>query len=160
MYNTQQQLENLTRHISLVRDACSLLGERLIQNGEEDPGWLLIARGHEHDKSKFYGVEREFLHRGPDVPRDMLDYAISQHVRTNSHHPEFHGGIQNMPPLDVAEMVCDCYARSQEFGSDLRLWFGTEAVKKYGINKKGRQWKWIQRYLNILLINSFVRIAR
>lgn len=155
MFDVEKHVEDLTGHIGMVRDACLKLGGRLIDQGRTDFGRLLIARGHTHDASKFYGIEWDFLHVGPDVDRDMLMLAVKQHTSTNSHHPEFHGGVANMPELDVAEMVCDCYARSQERGTAIRDWFTKEAVQKYNIDLEGRQWKWIQNFLDLLLISSF-----
>ncbi len=155
MFDIERHLEDLTGHIGMVRDAGLKLGGRLIDQGRTDFGRLLIARCHTHDASKFYGVEWDYLHVGPDVDKTMLLLAIKQHTSTNSHHPEFHGGVANMPELDVAEMVCDCYARSQERGTAIREWFTKEAVQKYNIDLEGRQWKWINNFLDLLLLSSF-----
>lgn len=157
MYTYEQHLDNLIRHISLVREACTLLGKRLIGKGYKDFGRLLIMRGFTHDASKFMGIEWDFLHVGPDVERAKLDLAIKQHTRTNAHHPEFHGGIENMPPLDTAEMVCDWYARSQEFGTDLRVWFKQEAIERFGIIVDSDTYHKINGYIDILLTDSFQR---
>jgi hypothetical protein len=157
-YDIETHLDDLIHHISLVREACIRLGSRLIEQGD-DLGRQLIARGHIHDHSKFHGIEWQYLHVGDDIDKDMLKLAIHQHVHTNSHHPEYHGGIQNMPPLDVAEMCCDCLARSQEFGTNIKDWFKEDAVHKYKISTHGKQWKLIQQYLDILLHNSFAKLT-
>lgn len=158
-FGIEEHLDNLIRHISLVREACILLGTRLIEKGEMDLGRQLIARGHIHDASKFSGIEWEYLHVGDDIDKDMLKLAIKQHTSTNSHHPEyFANGINGMSPLDLGEMVADCYARSQEFGTDIREWFKETAVDKYNISTHGKQWKLIQQYLDILLHNSFAKL--
>lgn len=154
-YSFEEHLDNLVRHIELAREACTLMGRRLIAQGRKDLGRLLIMRGHMHDVSKFTGIEFDFLHVGPDVAAVDLDHAIKQHVRTNSHHPEYHGGIENMPHLDVCEMVADWYARAQEFGTDLRQWVRSEAVDRFKIDFDSEQWKWIQECLDLLLKNSF-----
>jgi hypothetical protein len=155
MFTIEEHLRDLTGHLSHVQDSTLLLGTRLIEIGRKDFGRLLIARGHTHDASKFHGIEWKYLHVGQDVDPDRLKDAIDQHVHTNSHHPEFHGGIHNMPELDVAEMVCDCHGRSKEFGKDLRKWFTDEAVTKYNIDLKSIQWGWIQDSLKLLLRSSF-----
>lgn len=155
MFTVEQHLDDLTRHIGLVRDACVLMGTRIINRGQIDFGRQLIGRGHIHDASKFQGIEWQYLHVGSDVDGNMMNLAIHQHVTTNTHHPECHGGIQNMPKIDVAEMVCDCYSRSQEFGTNIREWFTKVAVEKYNIDLEGKQWKWIQEFLNVLLQSSF-----
>ena len=53
--DTEAHLDALIRHIGLVRDACVLLGKRLIAQGRPHFGRLLIARGFVHDVSKFQG---------------------------------------------------------------------------------------------------------
>ncbi len=155
MYTVEEHLDDLTRHIGLVREACLLLGTRLINRGETDFGRQLIARGHVHDASKFHGIEWQYLHVGPDVPAEMLKLAVHQHVHTNSHHPESWGGIQNMPRIDIAEMVCDTYARGQEMGTNIREWYVKTAVQKYNIDLEGKQWKQINDFLDIVVRSSF-----
>ena len=152
-----EHLDNLVRHIDLVRGACLLLGKRLIAQGRVEFGRILIARGFEHDVSKFSGIEWDYLHAGQNVPRDQLDMAIRQHVRTNSHHPEYWGGIENMPEIAVAEMVCDWYARSQEFGTGLREWITSQAVERFQIDVAGEGYAWVQQYVGLLLVDHFVR---
>src|SRR5438309_8877509 len=117
MLTPEEHLDNLIRHIQLVQGAGLLLGKRLIRRGEADFGRLLIARVFVHDATKFYGVEWKYLHAGKDVPEDQLALAIQQHRETNQHHPEYWSGLHRMPDIAVAEMVCDCYARAQEFGT-------------------------------------------
>lgn len=155
MYNQDEHLENLIRHIELVRGYCTLLGRRFIRQGRSEFGRLLIARGHVHDASKFYGIEWDYLHSGPDTPTDELELAIKQHIRTNSHHPEFHGGIEHMPELDVAEMVCDWYARGTEFATGLRDWITDTAIERYKINLESRQFKWINGCVDLLVQDPF-----
>src|SRR3954451_24415783 len=152
----EEHLDSLVRHIGLVRDACLMLGRRLMAQGREDFGRLLIAHGFVHDASKFHGIEWDYLHIGPDVPTEGLRLAIEQHRRTNSHHPEYWGGIENMPEISVAEMVCDWYARSQEFGTGLRDWIDNEAVRTYRIDRAGPQYAWIKSFVDLLLKSSFV----
>jgi hypothetical protein len=160
MLSDEEHLNNLIRHITLVRNACVLLGQRLMARGEKVFGRQLIARGHVHDQSKFFSTEWNWLHQGPDVPEDKLKEAVEQHVETNSHHPEFHpGGVSAMPELDVAEMVCDWYGRSQEFGTALRAWITDEALSRYGIAFDSPTHKSILRYVDLLLQDSFRRPA-
>jgi hypothetical protein len=64
-----------------------------------------------------------------------------------------------MPEICVAEMVCDWYARAQEFGTDLREWIDTDAVQKYRIDTTGQQYQWIQGFLDVLLRSSFSRLS-
>jgi hypothetical protein len=148
-------LNNLVRHLDLVRDACLLLGKRLMAHGEIEFGRILVSRGYQHDASKFSGIEWDYLHAGPDVDKEKLAMAIDQHVRTNSHHPEYWGGINQMPRIAVAEMVCDWYARSQEFGTSLREWIKEDATPRFKITQDHEQSQWISRFLDLLLQDSF-----
>lgn len=156
MLTTSEHLDDLIRHIDLVRGAAILLGKRLIAQGRVEFGRLLIAKGFEHDVSKFYGIEYEYLHTGKDVDKDKLALAIKQHCAVNQHHPEFWGGVENMPELAVAEMVCDWYGRSQEFGTCLRDWITNVAIQRFKIEIDGEQHKWIKGFLDLLLVNNFV----
>ena len=160
MFTTEEHLDNLIRHIKLVQDACVLLGKRIIDRGDkgdEEFGINLIAAGFIHDASKFKGIEWRYLHSGPDVPKDKIAEAVKQHVETNMHHPEYHGGIERMSELAIAEMVCDWYARAQEFGTDLRQWIDKEACKRYAIKRKSAKHSLIIEFVDLLLLSSFVK---
>ena len=157
MLSQRDHLENLIRHIDLVREACLLLGKRLMDQGRGEFGRLLIAAGFQHDVSKFFGIEWDYMHAGRDVPKEQLELAIKQHTRTNAHHPEYWGGVDNMPEIAVAEMICDWYARSQEFGTNLREWIKTNAIDKFKIDLESEQYKWINNFVDMLLEDHFVR---
>ena len=157
MLTPEEHLDNLVRHIELVREAGLLLGKRLMRRGEEDFGRRLVARVFVHDASKFYGLEWQYLHVGKDVPPDKLELAIAQHRQVNQHHPENWGGIHQMPEIAVAEMVCDWYARAQEFGTGLRDWIGGPATARFQLDKGSPQYRWITRFVDLLLQDEFAR---
>lgn len=156
-YTLDEHLKNLVRHISLVQEACLLLGNRLVAAGQPSFGRNLIARGFQHDVSKFHGIEWDYLHVGPDVPKEDLDRAIKQHVHTNDHHPEFWGGVVEMPEIAVAEMVCDWYARSQERGTGLRTWITEHAMERFSIVPGSNEDATIRRFTDMLLADAFRR---
>lgn len=157
MYSLEKHLDNLTRHITLVRESCLILGKKFIEEGRIEFGRILIARGFCHDVSKFYGIEWEYLHAGPDTPKEKLDMAVKQHVTTNDHHPEYYGGIDYMPDIAIAEMVADWSARSQEFGTSLKEWIVNTAIQKYSIDTEGKKYRFITKCVNMLYENSFVK---
>jgi hypothetical protein len=126
-----------------------------MRGGEKEFGRLLIARVFVHDASKFYGIEWKYLHAGNDVPPEQLELAITQHRETNEHHPEYWGGVNRMPELAVAEMVCDWYARAQEFGTGLRDWIKTHALDRFQIGKGSLQYQWIMKFVDLLLEGPF-----
>jgi len=151
----EPHLDALIRHLGLVRDACIRLGKRLIAQGRPNLGRLLIARGFVHDASKFHGIEWEYLSKEKDVPAELRDLAIEHHRQTNDHHPEHWGGFAHMPQVCVAEMACDLYARSQEFGTDLRQWIRETGVPRYEIDLSSPQALWLGEFVEMLLGKPF-----
>jgi hypothetical protein len=153
----ERHLKALLRHIEHVRDACLLLGERIIESGKENLGIRLIANGQIHDCSKFWGEEWTYLR--PEIfesdKKNLFEMSQRQHVSTNPHHPEYWGGIDKMPDVYLAEMVCDWYARSQEQGNDLRGWIKDKATKKFGMKVQSKVYKEIKHFVDILLDPSF-----
>jgi hypothetical protein len=149
--------EKILKHKNNVLQNCLELGKQVkrleIFNGESDRfARQLIMRGYIHDLSKLDGIEWFYLHRG----EEFLHLAHEHHVRTNDHHPEFWaGGMKEMPEIAVAEWVCDIKARSSEFGTDLRDWVRNTALDKYDISSKGKAYKTIKKYLDILLEEPF-----
>ncbi len=142
------------RHVNTVRDYCELLGKRLIEADEVDLGLQLIANGLVHDASKFHGIEWQYLH--PNVERQFFDLALLQHVTTNKHHPEYwDGGIQEMPRLYLAEMICDFKARSSEFGTSLKDWVDDDASKRFGFTKKDEVYEDMLYFMNLVCDRPF-----
>jgi hypothetical protein len=157
MKTINNKIDDIIRHIEHVRDNCMLLGERLIQQGKKDMGRLLIANGFVHDNSKFYGVEWDYLNSDTEDP-ELLRIAVSQHNRTNQHHPEYWGGIDLMPSLYVAEMVCDWKARSGEFGTSLQDWIEGGAATKFDYTKDSEVYRRIIFYTGMLCEKPFKSI--
>lgn len=159
MLTLEQHIDNLVRHIDLVRQACLLLGKKLIAAGRQEFGRIIISKGYSHDASKFCGIEWSYLHAGKDVPVEALCMAIKHHVETNPHHPEYWGGhIEQMPEICIAEMTCDIYARSQEKGTCLRDWIEEVMIDKYSIDITSQQYKWLIQFVDMLLEDNFVSI--
>ena len=152
----KERLRELGRHLDKVRSACFLLGERLIDRGEDgdaDMALRLIRNSLSHDISKLQGLEWDFIHQKDDMM--LVGIAARHHVMVNPHHPEYWGGQSSMPPDAIAEMVCDWYSRSQEMGTDLRAWIKEEAHKRYEIPPTGRVAKLIKSFVDLLLTPPF-----
>jgi len=147
----QEKIETVLNHIQNVQRNCYKLGLKLIKCGEVELGRNLIANGQIHDNSKFKGIEFEHLFYGDPILSDV----IKHHNTTNPHHPEFWGKIQSMPEIYLIEMVCDCKSRSEEFGSDVRVWFSETATKKYSFLMDDEVGKKITHYLDLLLSPPF-----
>lgn len=153
----EKHLDSVLRHINNVKEDCLLLGERLIEQEREELGRELIANGLIHDNSKLHGVEWLYLRQEikEDKP-DLFKAAFTQHIKTNRHHPEcWSGGINDMAPVYLAEMVVDWKARSNEFGTDLWDWIKEEAISKYKLSTSGKQYKQLKEFLDLLLERRF-----
>jgi len=150
-----EKLKSIIRHIKKVEDNCNALAQQLMEKRNEDTfARQLIQRGRLHDASKF--DEFEFNHLNDQTSQSLFQEALTTHHSKNSHHPEFwSGGIHEMTRLDIAEMVCDCLARSQEFGTDIRHWFFVEAPEKYKYDKTSAVWHHIDIFLFLLLTPPF-----
>ena len=152
-----KHLRTLIRHIDNVRQSCLLLGERIIESGNERIGIDLISNGQIHDSSKFRGSE--WLYLRPELldsdNKHLFESSRKQHVMTNPHHPEYWGSIHNMPSVYVAEMVCDWAARSHEQGNDLRDWIREKATKTFDMTVQSKTYKEIKHFVDILLDTPF-----
>jgi len=150
-----EKLDQILRHIKLVQDACHLLGRRLIQDGDVQLGLNLIRNSFKHDNSKFYGLEWEHIATAVSDNKDIQQLVIYHHRMINDHHPEFWDGIDHMPQVSLAECVCDWYARSTEFATDLREWINKEALDRYDVSKHSKTYKSIKRYVDLLVEKPF-----
>lgn len=152
--NDKEHLNSVVRHITRVQENCLLLSEKLQDNKEDELARNLIANSMVHDNSKFFGIE--WLYLREDAPEDKFQAALNQHRENNLHHPEaWIDGIKSMTRLYIAEFVCDCTARGQEFGSDVRDWLKESALKKYKITTNCKVYKEIKNFLDMLLEKKF-----
>lgn len=147
----EEKINAVLSHIDNVRRNCNKIGLKLISMGEIEMGRMLISNGQIHDNSKLSGIEFEHLFAGDP----LLPEVVSHHTKTNPHHPEFWGSIHKMPEIYIAEMVCDCAARSSEFGTDVRKWFSDTSAKKYGFSMEDHVGELILKYLDLLLARPF-----
>ncbi len=156
--DVEKRLLKVLEHISNVQRNCDKLGLKLIKLGYLELGRKLIANGRIHDNSKLHGIEFDHLIAGSPI----LKVAVKHHQSVNPHHPEhwWDGvskgkGIDKMPDVYFAEMVCDCVARAQEFGTDARIWFFTKAKRKYRFQDSDEVATKLNFYLDLLLEKSF-----
>lgn len=153
-----EHIDSILKHLELVRNNCILLAKRLIVQGHDKFARDLIVRGFRHDLSKFFDdAEWCALHAGKDTPKDKLVLAIEHHRSVNDHHVEFWKSIHEMPELAVAEMCCDIMARCQEFGECFRDWIQKNIIHKHNLQKESNQYKWINKFVETLLENEFVK---
>lgn len=133
--------EKRTRgHIKRVETSCRILSDLF----DEDKAKILIDRGINHDASKFgldeyndyvcltwnLNVDSTF-----PVP-DTFGKAQKHHYSNNRHHPEFYNNILEMTDLDLAEMVADIFAMSEEFNDSPIEYLNNNHFKKYSFSKE------------------------
>lgn len=120
-----KKIESILEHIQNVQRNCNRLGLKIIRDGDIDFGRLLIAHGQLHDNSKLTGIEFKHLFHGDSLLGNTIDHhrSVNMHIR---------GNIHKMPDIFLAEMACDCTARSAEFGTDIREWVANKATVRYG----------------------------
>lgn len=145
------KIELVFNHIQNVQRNCYKLGIKFIKSGEIELGRNLIANGQIHDNSKFKGIEFEHLFYADP----LLPEVVKHHQSVNPHHPEYWGDIKHMPRVYIAEMVCDWYARSTEFGTGLREWIENVATQKFNFSKEDDVYREIQFVLSMLLDQGF-----
>lgn len=152
-----QRINTIIRHIKRVEDNCNKLAQAITDSGGNlNMARKLVQLGRIHDASKFDKFEFMYLGNFEKEKPPEFVYALKQHHKKNPHHPEFwEHGIKEMPEMYLAEMVCDCVARGQEFGTDSRKWFFEEATKKYGFTLEDECGKSIIKYLDLLLNKPF-----
>ena len=151
-----EKVDLVLNHIQNVQRYTQRLGMKLIRRGDVEFGRNLIANGLQHDRSKFTGIEFEHLFYGDP----LLEDVVRHHSSTNTHHPEHWGSIHDMPRLYVAEMVCDWFSRSTEFGGDIREWINTKATAKFNFSKEDKVYQTIFEFLNLLLDPSFDSVKK
>lgn len=155
MSEDEKPLRTIMRHIRNVQDNCSLLAERLLEK-EPDFARKLLANSLLHDNSKLRGIEWANLNGDTKkMNGEAFKLAHQAHVENNPHHPEYWDGIDNMPRVYIAEMVCDWKARSDEMGTDLRIWVKEEATKRFDFTAQGKVYKTIKEFVDILLDPTF-----
>ncbi len=143
----------INRHKNIVKDATDLLGSRLIDQGEIHLGVKLISLGWVHDLSKMDNFEMTYLIENED--KVSLKLAIEKHQASNRHHVGFWGNVEEMPRLFIAELVCDLFARSAEFGTNLRDYLKDEFMPLHKINPQGKVYKTIKEFVDLLLEKPF-----
>ncbi len=150
----QKKLNFRIRHIQHVQDTAILLAGRLAERGEFDLARRLVQRSLCHDASKFEGIEWDFLDIDPSDQenQDKLLLAVHQHQQRNNHHPEyFTSGVEDMSRVQLAEMVCDWKARSDEFGSSLLDWIKDVACERYGFSVRSNAYRKIKYFVDLIL---------
>ena len=110
----------------------------------------LLKRLKDHDQSKYSSKERipyiwlSWWHKEknagrkfeyPEGMKEKVKKAAKSHIVINKHHPQAHSSIDKMSDVDIAEMIADWAAMSQELKDDLKAWTD-KSVKRFKFNKE------------------------
>lgn len=136
-----KQIEDTVKHKKLVIDACYKLQRWLFSRDRDEEAFELLRRGQIHDDSKFYEEELKSLQMIPDSNNGMRNpkytmtdadrKCIEIHWKNNRHHPEHFKDIREMTDVDIMEMVCDWYARSEQFGTNFMNFVMTRQENRF-----------------------------
>jgi hypothetical protein len=111
---------------------------------------ILIDRAKTHDGSKYGKAERYYyiwlteFHRCknenisfeyPEGVEKEVEKASYHHITHNRHHPDYHKSPIDMIDEDIAEMVCDHNAMSEELNNSLKEW-EKGFIKKWKFSNK------------------------
>ena len=56
-----------------------------------------------------------------------------------------------MNDAQIAEMVCDWYARQSEMGTDFRSFIRIDAPKRWGFSIRSKTYRTIKKFVDLLL---------
>lgn len=157
----KKYIDDLLVHKQYMLESCNKMVKWLLNNNQEVLAIELVERAIIHDNSKFTDEEMDALGKlyetkeplvNPDhILEDSDKDLIRTHWKNNRHHPEYFDKITDMMEIDIIEMVCDWYARSNQFGTDLM-----EFVHKRQENRfhfPNEIYRKVIKYCNIMINN-------
>ena len=133
------------KHIDLVKKYCQKI-YGLDPVKYED----LLNRAKEHDLSKYSEEELKpyiLLTWNYYADKHNLDFKLTSemekktreawfhHYTVNKHHPEYYKNIEDMPDIDIAEMVADWCSVSEEMGNNPIEWAKGKIGSKFKFNE-------------------------
>lgn len=138
----QRYTEYIHNHKHNVMTAGNSFSKYLAKDLNIDQDQLLDLL-KEHDQSKFQPIEfnayrRIWFPTESEIEqmkqlkeiynkvKDDFDLAWVHHYSVNPHHPEFWvrpTGVEPMPKIFIAEMLCDWAAMSMQFNSSTEKWY-------------------------------------
>ena len=152
------EIEDVFTHKKYVLDACLKMAKYLFENDEEDLGIMLLRRAAKHDNSKLEDEELEALSKIAedkdslkDANEKLTDFkkkAIELHWKNNRHHPEFFSDVNNMDEIDILEIVCDWYARSMQYNTNLLEFCETRQENRFHFPEE--MYRKIHKYCEII----------
>jgi hypothetical protein len=126
-------LKRTNEHIKRVENNSKMIADNFPELDTNE----VIQRGKDHDASKFEDPEiipyiylteyyrcknsgKKFKY--PEGMKELVDKACEHHIKNNRHHIDFHSKLSDMTSEDLAEMVADWTAMSQELDNSIEEW--------------------------------------
>lgn len=154
-----KEIEDTFTHKKYVLDAALKMARYLFKQGNDDLGMHLLKRATKHDNSKLELEELEALSKiaedgdslreANEKMSDFKKKAIELHWKNNRHHPEFFSDVSNMDEIDILEMVCDWYARSMQYNTNLIEFCETRQENRFHFPEE--MYKKIYNYCEIIV---------
>lgn len=122
-------INDLIEHKKYVLESSKRMSQHLYEKGDYELAKEILKRAFVHDDSKLDDDEMEkFLElkikdksfkNANSMLNDYEKERISVHWKKNRHHPEYFDNVEDMKEIDIIEMVCDWFARSMQYGTDI-----------------------------------------
>lgn len=143
-------------HIARVKNNLSILADAGFIGHDE-----ATVRGLNHDYTKYGDDLKEpyvwltWFHRNgkdasiyPEGVEDEVEVATDKHVSSEPHHPEYYTNASEMSSDDIAEMVADWTAMSQELDSNIYEWVSKQKDK---VAFTTAQWKIVDEMVDTIV---------
>ena len=142
----REHIKDTLLHKKYVLEAGLKLIEYLFEEGRNEDAIALAHRCANHDESKLGPEEmQEFLQlpkeglnmKFADMPlSENISNLIKIHWNNNRQHPEHFDDYHEMTEIDVMEMVCDWYARSQQYQTNFKEFVQTRQKMRFKFDKE------------------------
>lgn len=136
-----EHIKDTILHKKFMLECGLILIDYLYKNNRSEEALELAKRCARHDNSKFEGEEIAQFIKLDKSRTSMIDSEINLsedvkriiavHWKNNKHHPEHFKSYKDMTEIDIMEMVCDWYARSQQFKTDFLSFVKTRQEKRF-----------------------------
>jgi len=146
MTDVEKMYQDTFVHKEYVLIVCNKFADYLEKEGQIEDAADLRQRALVHDDSKILNKnefnaltaiinDRSCLRDANSQLSQFKQDAIELHWENNEHHPEYYKNINDMPLRARREFVCDCCARSVQYGTDLMQFMQTRLEERFNFSE-------------------------
>ena len=146
MTDVEKMYQDTFVHKEYVLTVCKKFADYLEKSGQLEDAEDLRQRAIVHDNSKILNKnefqaltsiinDKSCLKDANSQLSSFKQDAIELHWENNEHHPEHFNDINDMPLKARREFVCDCCARSVQYGTDLISFMETRLNERFHFNE-------------------------